>query len=199
MAEPNKLFQLLLIKFNALQKSHDALSEQVKQHNEMFKVTTEYRVLHKKDLNSEKAINDAHEKARLTQQKYWEDDKIAIDLRIDTLNDTVISLITHIQKIPTTPAPTIPPVPTVTISTNTDYNLPDTSRPPPNFILPPPYYIPQFTKFYSKAHYRPRICYNCKKPGHIAKHCSYPNPRILHLHAHSANQPKYFTPNQFYT
>ena len=38
----------------------------------------------------------------------------------------------------------------------------------------PPY---QFNSYQFRVH-RPRICYNCRRPGHEAKNCRQPNPRM---------------------
>ena len=59
------------------------------------------------------------------------------------------------------------PVPPSTKAASHVFSV-DTSQPPPRiqFRLPG---------------LRPTVCYNCRRPGHIAKNCTKPNPRIFKL------------------
>ncbi len=42
---------------------------------------------------------------------------------------------------------------------------------------------PSHQRYYQFRGLRPRICYNCRKPGHEARNCNKPNPRMDALKA----------------
>ena len=42
---------------------------------------------------------------------------------------------------------------------------------------------PNHQRYYQFRGHRPRICYNCRKPGHEARNCDKPNPRMDALKA----------------
>ena len=169
----DKLFQLLLVKFNDLQKQHDSLSEL------MISLSDQHKSL-KEDCDYQKELVEKLSKAFLSQHKIYDDTRSATSTEIAKLHSNIQTLTAKIEEAPPNNLQPIPIAAHKThSSTNTDYMPTDTSKPPPNFG-PPHFYKQNFFHF---KHFRPRLCYNCRSQGHLAKDCHKPNSRNQNLSA----------------
>ena len=186
MAQDN-LFQLLLVKFNELQKKHDSLSElfvnlSAKFHK--FKDSTDITLdRHSTDFFTMEhrihllSIAKSHNKSVTFNPGTLPSQQVT-----QTLLSTHTAEIKRIdQDLSEVKAKILSSENNQKTSTKQFLSLQQlTQNFPANTSRPPPFFRHNFSK---QRQIRPRLCYNCRQPGHMAKDCQRPNPRNQNLSA----------------
>ena len=188
----DKLFQLLLVKFNDLQKKHDSLSElfvNLSAKFTQFTADTDNTLAR----HSTEFFTMEHHIHLLSKSKSHNKSVTFNPEEMPSQQVTQAVLSTHTSEIKRIDQDLSEVKAKIQVSENNHktsteqflslqqltQNFPaNTSRTPPSFFRP----LPLFRqKFSNQKQIRPRLCYNCRQPGHLAKDCQQPNPRNQNL------------------